>query len=369
MAGVQRKPTARRDQYKLMGVQVLNDRVISSGPYTTDLELEYVGLKCIGKKLHQALFMQGETTTKVRQLKEQCHLLSQIRHPNIVMFLGLFFQQSPILVMEYVPYHLASCIDQYGTLPADLNYSILQDVALGLTYLHHISPTVVHGELTTRNVLLTPDMTAKIAYQGEAKILRLTQADISNIALKSATNVYIAPELMTNSGQIFNPSMDIYSYGVIMLHTLTGKHPHATSGTASTPSSVIAEHVKLLDENHPLMTLILGCTNTNPQVRPQTDELVKALREMVAKFPFSFSHRLEMIRLIQRNQEAKTTEKEVSSLQGKIREKRQGLEVKSQELTKLKSENELLRKKLIDDSELANKAVQELRKLQTQQRT
>ena len=357
MAGLQRQPS-RRDQFKLMGVKVLNDQIISCGPFTADIELEYVGLKCIGKKIHQALFMQGEAAAKVRQLKEQCHLLSQLRHPNVAIFFGLFFQQSPTLVMECVPYNLAACIEQYGILPNKVSYSILHDVALGLSYLHNQTPTIIHGELTAKQVLLTPHMTAKISYLGVPKILRLSQQDISQAALTSGTSVYVPPEVMTATCQTFTPTIDIYSYGILMVHTFAGKQPNPPVGTE--PAERFPE---MTDREHPLMKLILQCTNTEPQLRPQADELVKELTEMVAKFPAKFSHKLDMLKHIEGKEQLSTEDKEQTTVKEQIQQKKQELLVQSQELKKLMTENELLRKQIAVDSGLANKTIIHLQQL------
>ena len=43
-----------------------------------------------------------------------------------------------ILVMEFLPTNLTSCIEQYGILPKEISYSILHDVTLGSYYLHRI---------------------------------------------------------------------------------------------------------------------------------------------------------------------------------------------------------------------------------------
>ena len=46
--------------YKLTGIQV-TDRELGHGSYATVLELEYMGLKCAGKKIHELLLKQGDT--------------------------------------------------------------------------------------------------------------------------------------------------------------------------------------------------------------------------------------------------------------------------------------------------------------------
>ena len=148
------------DPYKLTGLQV-TDRELGHGSYATVLEVDYLGLKCAGKKIHELLLRQGDASYTVRKFEGECHLLSQVRHPNIVQFLGVAFQQglqAPILVMEFLPTNLTSCIEQHSILPKEISYSILYDVALGLHYLHSQSSVTIHRALSSNNVLLTSNM-------------------------------------------------------------------------------------------------------------------------------------------------------------------------------------------------------------------
>ena len=170
------------DAYKLNGV-IVTDRVLGHGSYAIVLELKYIGLKCAGKKIHELLQEQGGASYTVRRFEKECRLLSQVCHPNVVQFLGVHFQkgvQTPILVMEFLPTNLTSCIEQYGILPKEISYSILHDVALGLCYLHGQTPPIIHRDLSANNVLLTPNMTAKISDLGVARILNLTPLQVSS---------------------------------------------------------------------------------------------------------------------------------------------------------------------------------------------
>ena len=136
----------RFDPYRLTGVKV-TDRELGHGSYATVLELEYLGLKCAGKKIHELLLRQGDTSYSVHRFGEECRILSEVHHPNIVQFLGVYFQQgvqTPILAMEFLPTNLTSCIEQYSNFPKEISYSILYDVSLGLRYLHSQTPPIIH---------------------------------------------------------------------------------------------------------------------------------------------------------------------------------------------------------------------------------
>ena len=280
------------DPFKLTGVRV-TDRELGHGSYATVLELEYMGLKCAGKKIHELLLRQGDTSYTVHRFEEECHLLSQVRHPNIVQFLGVYFQQrvrAPILVMEFLPTNLTSCIEQYGILPKKISYSILRDVALGLCYLHGQTPPIIHRDLSSNNVLLTPNMTAKISDLGVARILNLTPLQVSRMTQTPGTPAYMPPEVMVANPK-YDTSVDEFSYGIMMIHIFSGQWPEpqvgqirAEAGGRMIPVSEAERRevfLRAIGNDHPLMDLILKCIDNYAQARAHASEIVERLAEMV----------------------------------------------------------------------------------------
>ena len=292
------------DPYKLTGVRV-TDRKLGHGSYATVLELEYMGLKCAGKKIHELLLEQGDASYTVRRFEEECRLLSQVRHPNIVQFLGVYFQQrvrAPILVMEFLPTNLTSCIEQYSILPKEISYSILHDVALGLCYLHSQTPhiMIIHRDLSSNNVLLTPNMTAKISDLGVARILNLTPLQVSRMTQTPGTPAYMPPEVMVANPK-YDTSVDEFSYGIMMIHMFSGQWPEpqvgqirAEAGGRMIPVSEAERRevfLRAIGNDHPLMDLILKCIDNYAQARAHASEIVGRLAEMVLQFPASFANR------------------------------------------------------------------------------
>ena len=95
------------------------------------------------------------------QFVKECHLMSTLRHPNIVQFLGITFfpgSQLPVLVMERLLTSLHDLLEpevdpllsasEKQFLPLSLKCSILENVASGLVYLHERSPPVIHRDLS-----------------------------------------------------------------------------------------------------------------------------------------------------------------------------------------------------------------------------
>ena len=331
------------EPHKLAGVR-LTDRELGHGSYATVLELKHMGLKCAGKKIHELLLRQGDASYTVRRFEEECCLLSQLRHPNIVQFLGVFFQQGvqvPILVMEFLPTNLTSSIKEYGILPKEISYSILHDVALGLCYLHSQTPPIIHRDLSSNNVLLTSNMTAKISDLGVARILNLTPLQASRMTQTPGTPAYMPPEVMIAIPN-YNTSIDEFSFGILMIHVFSGRWPMPQVGQTRFEADKLvpvteAERrevfLRAIGNDHPLMDLILQCINNDPGSRAPAGEIVERLAAMTLQFPASFSNRLEMLRLIERKEEelqssreegeAKSLRKEqqISSLKTEIQEK------------------------------------------------
>ena len=298
--------------FQLSGIKA-SGRELGRGSYATVLELDFMGLKCAGKKIHKELMLQGGTSSyAVIRFQEECRLLSQVRHPNIVQFLGVcFFEQemAPILVMEFLPTNLTSCVEEYGILPEEISFTILHDIAVGLCYLHSQAPPIVHRDLSSNNVLLTPNMNAKISDLGVARILSLTPLQVSHMTQTPGTPAYMPPEVMVANPK-YDTSIDVFSFGVLIIHVLSGQWPEPQIGPNRidpetdrlVPVSEAERREAFLDSigrDHPLIDLIVKCLDNNARHRPSFTHAVKSLSEMLSQVPASFSNRVEMLKRIE----------------------------------------------------------------------
>jgi serine/threonine protein kinase len=280
------------------------EKLLGSGAHNVVLEFKFNGLKCAGKKIHDWL-LKDEVI--LHRFEEECHLLSRARHPNIVQFLGVYFQQgvrAPILVMEFLPTNLTTSIEQYGIFPKEISYSILHDVALGLCYLHSQTPPIIHRVLSSNNILLTPNMTAKISDLGTATI----HGDFDVMTSCPGTPVFMPPKVMINTDR-HDTCIDEFSYGIMMIHIFSGRWPVPQDNPIFTEGGganmIIVSEAKRRDvflraigNDHPLMDLILQCIDQDPLKRPCAREMVERLARMVFQFP-TYANQLEMMRRIE----------------------------------------------------------------------
>ena len=329
---------AGNDSFRLTGVTV-TDQVLGHGSYATVLELQYKGLKCAGKKIHEVLLRQGASSYSVRRFEEECRLLSQVRHPNIVQFLGFCYESGvelPILVMEYLPTTLAASIENYGVMPTDINYAVLHDVAVGLYYLHSQLRPIIHRDLSSNNVLLTRDMKAKISDLGVARILDVSPLNISRMTQTPGTAAFMPPEVMT-ANPTYDTSIDEFAFGVLMIHVLSGQWPAPQTGTTRTNEdgtvSLITEaerrenFLETIGSDHPLMGLIRRCIHNNPNQRAHAEELVQRLAEVTSPFPSSNTTRLET------QKKMEVCERKAKELDLACSIQREQLQIQNEELT------------------------------------
>ena len=100
--------------------------------------------------------------------------------------------------------------------------------------------------------------------------------------------------------------VDIFSYGVMMMHVLSGQWPfpgEAVRVNPNNPNNVIGvtefdrreEYINLIENEHPLMTLIQGCLSNSPSHRPTSSEVHQRVSAVAADHPPSFTNRVEMM--------------------------------------------------------------------------
>ena len=321
----------------------VSGRELGVGSYSSVLELSYKGLKCAGKRLHRTLYDQGLAIGPeiLERFGVECELLSQLRHPRMVQFLGLHFEEGcdvPILVLEFLPYALSDTIEHYGEFPKEISYSILYDVALGLHYLHTRSPVVIHRDLTANNILLTPNMTAKLSDLGMAKIINIAPAQMTRrMTVCPGTLSYMPPEALTSNPQ-YDTKLDCFSFGVLTTHIFCGEWPIGSEYLQPDPKNPghlyplteiqrREKYLKRLGPEHPLLNLVHRCLKNLPSERPNAQEILEETKEVASRYPATYENRVELLNQLRAEGEEKEELKgEVDKLRCTLHEKEHTLE-------------------------------------------
>lgn len=261
-------------------------RQLGVGSFGVVDELKYGGTICAGKKLHENLMDYRDEGVQqlIQRFVSECRLMSELRHPNIVQFLGLAFlkyHHHPILVMECLDISLDALLEEDHDLILTTRYQILSDVAKGLEYLHNREFPVIHRDLTTRNVLLNrTSMHAKIGDMGNA--LLVEQKKLSRtLSRNPGTTVYMPPEA-TGYAPEYDASLDMFSFGQLSLYTIIQEFPgDLLPATYCDPETEVItgrselERRKyyidildsLLDPQHPFNETIKRCLSNLPSKR------------------------------------------------------------------------------------------------------
>ena len=318
------------EPYLLKGVKKTTDRKrLGTGSYGAVYELSVQGTLCAGKQLHESLLdpqniHQGDKI--LTRFVEECRIMASVRHPNIVQFLGLhFFQDSshPILVMEKLAMSLDDLLveaeKKKGMIPLSLKVSILSDTAKGLAYLHNHKPQIIHRDLTSRNVLLTLAMQAKITDLGNALIIK-SHTVAKAMTQAPGTAVYMPPEAMQPQPK-YDSAIDMFSYGHLALYTLIQEFPGnllpATFAADGDPRNILArseverreEYMNLLHlklgKDHQLTQIVIKCLSYAPSGRPCALDVLEEL-EKVSKWlnddiyrVFEKSSKLDLITIVE----------------------------------------------------------------------
>ena len=297
----------------------VTDKELGAGSYGRVVEVDLSGTICAAKFIHKSLVpneSSGTQTYQAQRFAEECHLMSKLRHPNIVQFLGLCTDSTespfPGLVMERLRCSLDDVLTKYPpteqVIPLGVKCSVLQDVARGLLFLHSHSPPIVHRDLSARNVLLNSAMEAKLADFGVARII-----DASSMTSNPGTALYMPPEAMESKS--YSTSLDVFSFGHLMLFTLTQEFPKNLKAANYTVKSKLVPRTEverrdeyfalletqLLKKNHLLIKMTKECLANCPEKRPPIEDVLKPLESVKSTLSDNYeqSTRLELILAIE----------------------------------------------------------------------
>lgn len=216
----------------------------------------------------------GEAAAKERLLRE-ARAASALNHPNIctIYEVGESDGQSYI-GMEYVEGRPLG-----GLLPEDdvIRYGI--QIADALAHAHERG--VVHRDLKSANVMVTPTGRIKVLDFGLAKRLAASETSLTETGAVAGTLSYMAPEVL--QARPADGRSDVWALGVVLYEIVSGKLPFGGRTAFEATSAILRERPAALGERvgAGLRAVILRCLAKEPGERYQRAGEIRAALEAI----------------------------------------------------------------------------------------
>jgi calcium-dependent protein kinase len=168
----------------------------------------------------KTLKKEGIPLSQFNLLKSEVEILSNLDHPNIVKYFGVFEDQLYVhIVMEYLKgYDLYKVIalKKYNAFDEKDMAEIIQQLLKALSFIH--SMNIIHRDIKPENILF-----ANKKDYSSLKLIDFGLATYINNEKKTVgTPFFMSPEVLEGKSV---PQSDIWSVGVILYLMLTGQYP------------------------------------------------------------------------------------------------------------------------------------------------
>lgn len=227
------------------------------------------------------------------EFKKEFEIMSALRSPHVVFFYGACMQPSMCMVLEFC--HKGALYDVLNDMNEDITWDkVLKaaaDTVRGLACLHNWKPQIVHRDLKSLNLLVDANWSVKVSDFGTSRFTSGENADLSTLGKLRGTYAYCAPEVYF--GKNFTTKADIFSLGVILwemaFRCLNGTYeqPYAEYKQIVFDFQIIIQSAKMdkrptIPSNCPeeFAALIRRCWDKDPDVRPDTPEVIELIREL-----------------------------------------------------------------------------------------
>jgi len=193
---------------------------------------ELMALKQVEMPSSNNTAADAKKNNMLEALKREIDLLRELKHPNIVQYLGSNSDDSHLnIFLEYVAGgSVATMLVNYGSLPEPLISNFVRQILHGLAYLH--SMDIIHRDIKGANILVDNHGSVKISDFGISKrvesTLRHSTAQVKGragprVSLQGSV-FWMAPEVVKQTA--YTRKADIWSLGCLVVEMITGSHPH-----------------------------------------------------------------------------------------------------------------------------------------------
>lgn len=220
------------------------------------------------------------------RLLQEARAVSPLNHPNICTIHEVGEENGEFyIVMEFIEGQpLSSLIGTTG-LPAESVLRYGTQIADALAHAHDRG--IVHRDLKSSNIMITPDGRAKVLDFGLARRIATQADDEATRSLKSVeaagglsgTIPYMAPEILR--GEPGDYRSDLWALGVVLYETASAQLPFRGRTAFEVSSAILHELPAPLPSRIPpgIWTVAQRCLTKDPALRYQRASEVRAALE------------------------------------------------------------------------------------------
>ena len=214
--------------------------------------------------------------SEVESLRREIVVLSSLKHPYLIEFLGATRTPPYWILTEYMPgKSLFHRLRDKNGLNGTQKTIIAYEIAEGMAYLH--SKNVIHRDLKSLNILLDSNNEPRICDFG---ISREVDSELAMTGLIGTFN-YMAPEVIKRTR--YNLKADVFSFAMLLWEMVKREIPyHEYDMDQMKIAMAIVDGVRPEmppNVQDPLKKLMHDCWTENPESRPNFQAILQRMRK------------------------------------------------------------------------------------------
>ncbi|KAI9922503.1 hypothetical protein PsorP6_002471 [Peronosclerospora sorghi] len=275
-------------------------KIIGAGAFGEVIKGAYCGTPVVVKRMLRTKI----TEDNLRMFSDEIQLMMNLRHPNIVQFIGASWNSYSNMYADVIMENQNCFVTEFlerGDLFAVLRNPenkitwakpILRmtiDTSRGMAYLHSMKPPIIHRDLKSMNILVSSTWGAKVSDFGLSR-----EKTVDETMSVTGTPLWLPPEMIR--GERYTEKADVYSFGIVLAELETRKIPYhdikAKGARNKKVSGSTLMHMVAYDNLRPSLSkncmnsvreLYERCTSDDQSIRPTFEEIVQFLENDVRK--------------------------------------------------------------------------------------
>lgn len=250
--------------------QLQLEKVIGQGTFGVVYSAKWHGCHVAVKQLKATTLDE----TVLKDFRSEISLMSKMRHPNVVLFMGASTQNNKYtIVTEFINGgSLYDIIHKGAKFNLSWALKVAQQTCSGLAYLHTRNPPIIHRDLKPMNILIdTISNHVKLIDFG----LSCVKPKKDELKEMVGSPIWMAPEVLR--GEPYTEKVDQYGFALCLLELFTGQTPYLQYDFTGLINDVGWKKLRpALPDNvpEPARDIITKCWVDDPAQRPSFSDLV-----------------------------------------------------------------------------------------------